>query len=173
MTDIVQLLESVQGLNEMSIWVSIGVMIAILISTIVNAELSKRSRQQTEKSIEQTKEAMEREVKVNSARLIRDIHAPWRDDDKFKKLLARIRKHEMDYTPDEIDRFLNKFDGIAMFWDDGTLTEPHVRSLFGANLRWIRNDACIYLHMENARKEHPRTFSYLVKLLEQSKKWDP
>ena len=40
--------------------------------------------------------------------LIRNIHAPWRDNDKFKKLLARIRKHEMDYTPDEIDRFLNR-----------------------------------------------------------------
>lgn len=111
--------------------------------------------------------------KVESAKVLRELYKPWREDNELKDLLVRISDpHITSYDPIEIDRFLNKFEAIATFWDGDVLIGAHVKSTFSANLRWIRKDIFIQRYMDDAKKKDKNTFSYLRKLLKESEKWD-
>ena len=115
---------------------------------------------------------LRQQKKVDSARLARELHSPWRNNKEFKMLLARINDPTVTaYDSIEIEGFLNRFESIATLWADGTLNDFHVKSLFSANLKTICSDDYIKARMEKLRTANPNTFSHLVKLLKESEKW--
>lgn len=111
--------------------------------------------------------------KVDSAVLVRDLHSPWRNNEKFKTFLSKLNDPKVvKYDDTEMEGLLNRFESIASFWADKTLVDYHVKSLFSANLKAIRTDKCIQDYMKKSRSVNPNCFSYLAKLLERSEEWD-
>ena len=116
---------------------------------------------------------LQQQKEVDSARLARDLHRPWRNSPNFKKFLAEVNNPDIkDYDPELLDAFLDTFEVIATFWYTGSLNNTHTRSLFSANLKTIREDNHIMGHIKTAQQKNSRTFFYLRTLLRTSKEWD-
>ena len=119
------------------------------------------------------KRLLNQQKKVESARMIRELSGPWRNNAEFKEFLQNLNNPQVTaYDSRMVDKVLNHFDLIATLSEDGILTEFHVRSLFSANLATMRSDTFILNHITEAQKIKPRTFKYIQTLFEQSKKWD-
>ena len=111
--------------------------------------------------------------KVDSARMIRELHGPWRNNDRFKEFLQDLNSPQViTYDSEIVGQFLNRFELIATLLEDGTINEFHVRSFFSANLKTMRSDRFILDRIAEAQKINPRTFMYLVRLFEKSEKWN-
>ena len=76
------------------------------------------------------------------------------------------------YDEGETEEFLNTFENIALFWRDGALNENHVREMFGANIRTIREDLFIKGILNKwVEKDRERYFNNLRELIKRSKRW--
>ena len=123
--------------------------------------------------LEHHKNLLRQHKKVDSARMIRELHDPWRNNAKFKEFLRDLNNPQVTtYDSEIVGQFLNRFEIIATLLEDDTINEFHVRSFFSANLETMRSDRFILDRIAKAQKIKPRTFMYLVRLLEKSEKWD-
>ena len=123
--------------------------------------------------LEHHKNLLEQQKKVDSAKLVWDLTISWSNDEKFKKFLddlldPAVTKYDLDQTYASLELF----ETIAIMWESGLLQEFHTRAFFSSNLRSIRTDKFIQDLIAKEQKGHPRTYMYLMTLLEKSKEWD-
>ena len=145
---------------------SIGIMSAIIVSIAINIWLARRqeSRYNTQ---------MERQTKVDSAKLTHKLLGAWRTKGWFTNLLYKIR--DPDAVPDEIGAYaaLDLFENIAVWWSDGTLDERHVKEFFGTSLNDARNNHAMMNFMDTLRnKDSEHYYVNLAKLLDRVKEWN-
>ena len=116
---------------------------------------------------------LRQQKKMDSAKLVWDLSIPWSNDEKFKRFLddlldPAVTKYDLDQTYASLELF----ETIAIVWKSGLLQEFHMRASFSSNLRSIRMDKFIQDLIAKEQKENPRTYMYLMMLLEKSKEWD-
>lgn len=113
-----------------------------------------------------------RHTKLASAQLILDLKKPWHKDE-FKEFLQKMQSNDADQRDKKkIEEFLNQMEDIAVFLKDGVLTDEHVKEMFGANLKDIIENECIYGELMKWNKQNPDyTFVNLIKLLKKAESW--
>ena len=144
---------------------SVAIATVIAISIIINIYIARR--QESRYNDEQR-----RQTKVASANLAYKILGAWRAKEGFPDLLYKIR--DPDAVPDETDAYsaLDLFENIAVWWNDGTLDELHVKEFFGTNLNDARNNHTMMGFMQSLRKKDPKHYYVnLDRLLNRVEEW--
>ena len=158
---------SLTALIEMTtiIGAVVGIVSAIIIARVIHNSNTKL--------LEHHRNLLKQQKKVDSAKMVMELHSPWRKNARFKEFLRHLNNPQATtYNNEMVDAVLNHFELMATLWKDGTLDEFHVRSFFSANLKIMRSDEFIFAHIAEAQKINPRTFIYLQMLFEKSKEWD-
>lgn len=109
---------------------------------------------------------------IQSANLIMKLRSPW-GKKKFKEFLRDARKNDaFEGREGEVDSFLNRMETIAMFLEQKTLNELHVKELFAEHFKMIRSNQGIAKYYDNARKKNKKyTFTNIAKVLEKMESW--
>ena len=147
---------------------SFVIAIVIGISIIVNIYIARSQESRYN-------DQMKRQTKVDSANLIYKLQEAWRVDGRFTDLLVKIRDPDavLDPEKDEIYPALDLFEDIAVWWNDMTLDDNHVKEFFGTNLVHLKNNRSIMKFMESKRKMNPDYYYVnLEKLLRRVKEWN-
>lgn len=120
------------------------------------------------KNYHQTK----KQTKVESANLILRLKEPWKNT-KFKKFLRKLQTNDTEYISEiEIEEFLNQLEDIAIFYNDNTLTENHVKEFFGVNFKKINENTHVTKIYNKFRDLSPHyTYININRLLEKIDKW--
>lgn len=115
----------------------------------------------------------ERLASVGSANLVMKLRGPWAKG-KFKQFLSDARKNnELRGREGEIESFLNRMETIAMFMEQKTLNEVHVKELFAENFKMIKSNCVIREYYNNAREKNEKyTFTNIARVLEKIEAWD-
>lgn len=104
--------------------------------------------------VQQHKEILDRQVRVESARLILTLREAFEKDEHLQRAAIIIANHTSFEKPENLEwvrtRYLNQLSSITALYYDGTLVEHHVRGYFGSTL--------------NELGAHKETVEYL---------WDP
>lgn len=109
---------------------------------------------------------------IQSANLIMKLREPWAKGG-FKKFLDDARKSDQFVGREgEIEAFLNQMEKIAMFLEQKTLSEVHVKELFAENFKMIKANDAIAKYYDNARKQNEKyTFTNIAKVLKKMEAW--
>ena len=101
------------------------------------------------------------------------LRGPWAKG-KFKQFLNDARKNDkLRGREGEIDSFLNRMETIAMFMEQKTLNEVHVKELFAEHFKMIKSNRAIREYYDNARKRNEKyTFTNIARVLEKMGSWD-
>lgn len=111
-------------------------------------------------------------VDVESANLVMKLREPW-SKDWVKVFLNDAGKNDaLQGREAEIDSFLNRMEMIAMFMEQKTLREIHVKELFAEHFKLVQSNCAIAKYYNNARKKNERyTFTNIAKVLEKMEAW--
>ena len=88
---------------------------------------------------------------------------------QFAKFIGLFHDSKVKAGDDRIRQLLNIMETIAVFWKEGTITEKHVRELFGTDLRDIRKNKPVYDQLKEKYEEG--RYANLWKLVKKSEKW--
>lgn len=116
-----------------------------------------------------------RQNKIDSGNLIMKLLVPWRTDTNFIKCLEFISDPSAVIKKNDqlVLSLLDQFEDIAIFWNDDTLSDNHIKEFFGTNLVNIRKNTSILNFIKEKNNEKPKYYYVnLLKLLEKSKKWN-
>ena len=113
-------------------------------------------------------------VKVTSADISMKLFEKWRvgKNKEFQVLLDDL--YALDIAPDDprLGLFLNTLEEIAVFWNEDTLTDNHVKEFFGSTLELFTNNPVAYEYFKNEREENPKSnYKNLQDLLDKPKIW--
>ena len=110
------------------------------------------------------KNEIKRQRLVDSARFTLDM-IKWLGDDDLKQLIRRIEgeDHAGEYEPILLERFLNRFDIIARFYEDGSIDLSHVRQSYGEILKRFKTDDQIRKYLD----QHKNLYKPLNKLCDE------
>ena len=89
---------------------------------------------------------------------------------KFAEFITLLHDSKVEAGDGRIRQLLNIMETIAVFWKEGTITDKHVRELFGTDLRDIRKNKPVYDQLKEKYEEG--RYDNLWKLVEKSNKWD-
>lgn len=139
---------------------------AVVVSTIVSGTLSFFM-------LRHARAESGRLADVGSANLVMKLRGPWAKG-KFKQFLSDARKNDKLLGREgEIDSFLNRMETIAMFMEQKTLNEVHVKELFAEHFKMIKSNRAIREYYDNARKKNEKyTFTNIARVLEKMGSWD-
>ena len=121
----------------------------------------------------QSRRESKRLADVASATLIMKLRKPWAKKG-FKGFLSAARSGDaFKGREGDIDSFLNRMETIAMFLEQKTLKEVHVKELFAEHFKLILTNEAIANYYTNMRKKNEKyTFINIAKALEKMKAWD-
>ena len=151
------LLEFLDAATIASICVAIG----IFGSIVANVILSRKDRLQTKEHAERTHQA-------ESARLALKMQEAWSETKypKFAKFIDKLYASEpIDADDPNIRRFLGELETVAIFWDEKTMLESHVREFFLEDLKLVNRNDHLRNRVKTKHEEDSRTYEHLVKLL--------
>lgn len=114
------------------------------------------------------------QIKANSADLVTRIREDWsmsRNPD-FAEFLKKLGNKSVEDGDQMIPRFVRVLEKVAIFADEGTITENHVREFFGGNLRHVTGNKPVHEYLKNEWEKPCPHFTKLQKLLEKSQRWD-
>ena len=139
--------------------------IAVVVSAIVSGAFSAFNLMLARKHYKKLAD-------IESANLIMKLREPW-SKDWVKEFLKDAGKNDaLRGREVEIDSFLNRMETIAMFMEQKTLKEVHVKELFAEHFKLIRNNRAIGEYYDNARKKNEKyTFTNIAKVLEKMGEW--
>lgn len=139
--------------------------IAVVVSTIVSGGFSAFNLMLARKHYKKLAD-------VESANLIMTLRKPW-SKGRFKEFLRDACKGgALQGKEGEIDSFLNRMETIAMFMEQKTLSEVHVKELFAEHFKMIKSNHAIREYYNNARKNNEKyTFTNIAKVLEKMGAW--
>ena len=141
------------------------VAVAILVSASVTGYFSLEN-------IRQTKTAIERQAKIDSARLSLELLESWSETKypKFTAFVDRLYENNVREGDPQIPQYLNELESIAILWEEGVITENHVKQFFVGDLKAIR--AC--KPVADYLKENctGTTYAKLWKLYQKTADWD-
>ena len=127
---------------------SIVVAGVIGVSIIVNVILSRKDRKQTKEHIMRTHQA-------ESARLALELRQS-RSKTKYPEFAEFIDKlyasEPIEADDSNIRRFLGELETVAVFWDEKTMLESHVREFFWPDLKLVNNNNHLKNRMETKHK---------------------
>ena len=104
---------------------------------------------------------------------IMSLREPW-SKTHFKAFLDDARKgRSFKKREGEIEGFLNRMEIIAMFLEQKTLKEVHVKEIFGSHFKLIKESKPIKLYYNKQRKKNENyIFTNIAKALVKMEKWD-
>ena len=110
---------------------------------------------------------------VESGTLIMKLRKPW-SKKPFKTFLYDAGKGDaLKGRKGEIDSFLNRMETIAMFMEQGTLQEVHVKELFAEHFKLVINNKAIARYYRKKRRMNKKyTYINIARVLEKMKTWD-
>ena len=165
------LLELVEG-------ATIAIPFAIAVSAAVTGFFSLRSIRQSKAQARQSQiqitKQLEMQNKIASAQLAWKLLEYWREEkhEWFRVLLVKIRESEIKSDDLQIGTVLNIFEDIAIWWQEGTLTDNHVKEFFGNNLRDIRENQVMQDRIKKGINLNSELFFVsLHHLLEKTREW--
>lgn len=109
---------------------------------------------------------------VASANLIMTLREPW-SKTHFKTFLDDVRNDSsFEEREGEIEGFLNRMEIIAMFLEQKTLKEVHVKETFGSHFKLIKENKSIKSYYNKRRKENKNyIFTNIAKVLVKMEEW--
>ena len=129
--------------------------IAVIISTGLASFFSARALRHMGKE-------SARLANVASANLIMTLRKPW-SKPHFKTFLDDAgRGSSFIKREGEIEGFLNRMEVIAMFLEQKTLKEVHVKEIFGSHFKLIKENKSIKIYYNKQRKKNEMVISTQV-----------
>ena len=112
-------------------------------------------------------------VKATSADNIRWMLERWteRNDSNLRDFLDLLSTSEVEKSDPYLPQFLSMVEDIAIFWNEGTITNDHVERFFGITLKHANTNQGIWDYLKEESKRGTRLYPNLRKLLEASSKW--
>ena len=136
---------------------TIAIPFAIAGSAIGTGFFSYRSIQQSKK---QLTAQLERQSKIDSARLLTDLREHLKRQG-FAGITYKLYKGWLDDDDDElVERYLNHLDMIAVYWEDGLLEKRHIKEVLGGLFLKVKKDD----YIQNAMKERKDLYKPLKRL---------
>ena len=147
-------------------WADILLVIVVVISTGLSSFFSVCA-------LRHAQSESARLANVASANLIIALRKPW-SKGHFKAFLTDVQKGiSLEGRESEIEGFLNQMEKIAMFMEQETLKEIHVKELFASHFKLIIENKYIRSYYNNKRKENEKYFfTNIAKVLAKIEKWD-
>ena len=141
-------------------------MVVVALSTIVTGGLSCSM-------LWHARAESRRRADAESANLIMKLREPWAREG-FKGFLGDARKGDAFMGREgEIEGFLNRMETIAMFLEQKTLKEAHVKELFAEHFKLVKSNRAIAEYYGNARRKNKKyTFTNIARVLEKMGAWD-
>lgn len=111
------------------------------------------------KSVKMQDEQLQASIKSNSATIIREFSKETYDDEIIIANLTSLKNNpkEMSFAGDEqeLNRFLDHFEGLAIYWKDKIVTNFHTIEYYGADLINMHNCPTIMDRLNITINEHP------------------
>ena len=114
------------------------------------------------------------QIKATSADISMKLFEKWRIDknEKFQKLLTDLDDSNVTPSDSRLDPFLNTLEEIAVFWNEGTLIDNHVKEFFGSILECFTDHPVAYRYFKSRREENPKSnYKNLQDLLDEPEIW--
>ena len=128
-------------------WVVAG---AIILSVVVTSIWSGLNLRQSKK---QVTAQLERQSKIDSARLLTDLREHLKRQD-FAQITDKLYGENLsDDDDDQLERYLNHLDMIAVYWEDDLLEKRHIKEVLGGLFLKVKEDKNIQDFMKEQDKD--------------------
>ena len=113
-------------------------------------------------------------VKATSADITKWMLERWseRNDPRFREFRNLLATSKVEKFDEDLPQFLFLVEEIAIFWEEGMITDDHVKMFFGITLKHTSTNQGVWEYLNEESEKGTRHFPSLRKLLEKASKWD-